>query len=118
MGRRRGALLIIAGATALIATFSQVTVVAAAAPQGQDCGPYPAASADHVINASPVISCSQAVDVLTQLFNNPAIQRGDGGAQVADWTCNVYGSAKAETLGYVARCDNSTGSVLLTAAAA
>ncbi len=72
----------------------------------QECGPLPDRPDSVVSTEAATISCDEAVDLIARYLTDPRTERGDRGAQMGDWGCNILGAAEAEELGYWIACKN------------
>lgn len=59
------------------------------------------------------VSCAVGRDLLSRYYRDPRTQRGDHGAQMGEWGCNIYGAAEVEELGYVVKCARPDGAAAM-----
>lgn len=59
------------------------------------------------------VSCTEGHELLSRYYRDPRTQRGDHGAQLGEWGCNIYGAAEVERLGYVVKCARPDGAAVM-----
>lgn len=80
-------------------------------PGPHDCGTVPDKNTGQVFTEATSIACADALDLIGRYLDDPRTQRGDRGAQMGEWGCNILGAAEAEELGYFIVCNNDAGMV-------
>ncbi|MEP9390722.1 hypothetical protein ABLE92_12405 [Gordonia sp. VNQ95] len=75
------------------------------------CGPAPEWRA-YVVVTSGELSCPDAITLIENFNNDPGIRRGDHGATVDGWNCNIYGAAEVPDTGYVIKCVRPDGATV------
>ena len=64
------------------------------------------------VTTSGELSCPDAIALISRYATDPRTQRGDRGAQVGDWACNILGAAEAERAGHVITCARPDGAAV------
>lgn len=76
----------------------------AGVPGPQDCGTLPDKADSQVFTEATSMSCDEALDLISSYIEDPRTQRGDRGAQMGEWGCNILGASEVEELGYWLVC--------------
>lgn len=92
-------------------SFDPVSPAPAADGTPADCGPAPEFP-NLTVATSGELMCQDAVALVSRYASDPRTQRGDRGAQVDEWACNILGATEAERAGHVIICARSDGAVV------
>ncbi|GAA1481502.1 hypothetical protein GCM10009624_19420 [Gordonia sinesedis] len=71
------------------------------------CGPLPGKPRLEV--KAQIVDCAAALDLLERYLADPRTQRGDHGAQMGEWGCEILGAAEGEEKGYTLVCVRNDG---------
>lgn len=72
-----------------------------------NCGPLPGKPRLDV--KAQGVDCAAALDLLERYLADPRTQRGDHGAQMGEWGCEILGAAEGEEKGYTLVCVRDDG---------